>query len=314
MERTPFARAKAYLNHSSRAKWLALLAGAATGFFYVLLVLLFALQVDLLVSRGRVPNFAQLSVAEQEQLVENWKSLPVESRSQALEQLGLIAPESEKADDKQRLATWNALHNSENVPPLPAKMDADDLKKSAQGRTFDDPYIAAMREHEMRWRGFVWVYLHDRIGSDAAESYLPKVKAGEQAPVPGLGEDNRVPHGALGLAIRLRGSLAGRLLNPLIALNPWMWQGGSKDANRGYLTGLLLLAIAVALLAAACMVIMNLKAADASVEALVRISAAPSIIMPRALGKRPCEPTSRLPDKGCLFVNWKRFMKRSFSG
>ncbi len=279
MERTAFSRARDYLNSSPRAKWLAIVAGTGAGIFYVFLVLLFALLVDLLDSRGRTPNFAQLSVPEQEQFLEIWKGLQATERAQAVQQIGCgdfdaasKAPASAKPEDKRRYQSWLALTGTEELPPLPGKMNADNLKTWSRGRADETPYVLAMKEHELRWRAYVWWYLKEHVGPDAANAYQPKVPAGERPPVPGLGEEDRTPHGVLSLLVRLRGTFFGRLLNGLASMNHWMWEpGAAGDANRSYLNGLTLLAIIGAALAALCLIVMDLQAARATVEAVVRL-------------------------------------------
>jgi ABC-type multidrug transport system fused ATPase/permease subunit len=65
-ERTAFAKACAYLNYSPVAKWCAHLAAVGTGLVYVVLLVLLWLFADLMVSRGRLPTFAELTPKEQE--------------------------------------------------------------------------------------------------------------------------------------------------------------------------------------------------------------------------------------------------------
>ncbi len=279
MERNAFIRARAYLDYASRAKWLAVIGGIGTGIFYVFLVLILALLVDLLVTRGRVPNLAQLSVPEQEQFLEAWKNLPEGARVEAVRHVGYgefeaSSPAPANSVEKARYDTFKALVATENLPPLPGKMSADDLKKWAatRGPTEDPPYVQAMKEHELRWRAYVWHYLRDRVGADAADSYQPKIQPGDMPPVPGLGEESRQPHGVLSLIVRLRGTFGGRLLNGVASFNPWMWESGNGHSpNRTMLTGLLLLAILGALLRTGCMILMNLQAAKATIEAVTRL-------------------------------------------
>lgn len=279
MERNAFSRAKGYLDYSSRAKWLAIGGGIASGFFYVFLVLILALLVDLLVTRGRVPNFAQLSVPEQEHFVDTWKRLSDADRLGAIRQVGYSDFEANsqspaKPSDKARHATFLSLIRTDNFPPLPGKMNAEDLKKWSQtrGPTNDPPYVEAMKEHELRWRAYVWLYLRERVNPDAANCYQPSVKPSEAPPLPGLGEENREPHGVMSLVVRLRGTFAGRLLNGIATFNPWMWDNSNgRDANRSMLTGLLLLAIAGALGRTGCMMLMNLQAARTTIEAVTRL-------------------------------------------
>lgn len=279
MERNAFSRAKRYLDYSSRAKWLAIVSGVASGFFYVFLVLILALLVDLLVTRGRVPNFAQLSVPEQEQFLESWKKLPEPDRIEAIRHVGYgdfdaNSQAPAKPLDKTRFANFRMLASTENSPPLPGKMNADDLKKwsQARGLTDDSSYVEAMKEHELRWRAYVWLYVRERVSADAANSYQPNVAPGDMPMLPGLGEENRQPNGVLSLIVRLRGTFAGRLLNGVASISPWMWDSSSgRDADRTMLTGLLLLAIAGAVARAGCMMLMNLQAAKTTIEAVTRL-------------------------------------------
>jgi ATP-binding cassette subfamily B protein len=279
VERNAFSRAKAYLDYSSRAKWLAVAGGIGTGIFYVFLVLILALLVDLLVTRGRVPNLAQLSVPEQEQFLDNWKKLPNDARVEAIRHIGYGEFEANatgpaRAADRARFESFRALTSTENLPPLPGKMNTEDLKKWSQlrGPIEDPPYVQAMKEQELRWRAYVWLYLREHVTAEAADSYQPKVQPTEALPVPGLGEENRQPHGLLSLVVRLRGSFGGRLLNGVASFNPWMWESSDgRDPNRRLLTGLLLLAILGALLRTGCMMLMNLQAARATIEAVTRL-------------------------------------------
>lgn len=276
VERNAFSRAKSYLNYASRAKWLAIGGGIAAGFFYVFLVLILALLVDLLVTRGRVPNLAQLSVPEQERFVEEWKNYSTESRIEAIRHLGYSDFEANsrapaKPHEKARFDTFKALVSTEKLPPSPGKMNDEDLRKWAQarGETDDPPYVEAMKEQELRWRAYVWLYLREHVGAEAADSYQPKVQPADHPPVPGIGEENRQPHGLISLLVRLRGSFAGKLLNAVASVNPWMWEG--EDANRSLLTGLLLLAIFGALARTGCLILMNLQAGKTAIEAVTRL-------------------------------------------
>ena len=259
MERSAFSRAKDYLDHRARAKWTAIGAGIAASVLYVGLVLLLALFVDLLVHRGRVENLAQLGVAEQEQFVSQWNALPEEARTAAVDHLGI-------RDDRER----RALIATEKLPPLPGKMKEGDLRHwvDERGPLDESPSIQAMKENELRWRAFVWTYLKDHFSLEAANVYQPEPPP---APVPGLGEENRRPTGVLSLVVRLQGTTAGRMLNLFASWNQWMWGSGTRDANRSYLTGLLILAILMAILRAGCLMLMYWQAAVAAVEGITRL-------------------------------------------
>ncbi len=276
MERTAFARARAFLDFSPQAKRIAILAGLASAIFYVLLVLVLALFVDLLVSRGRIPYFAQLNPAEQERFQETWKNLPEADRQKALEPLGFgsetkITPElvpGATPDEK-----YQNLLSTESDPPLPASASAKALQEwRPSRRPGENVYLQAVTIYDVRWRAYVRWYLQEHIGADAAESYQPRVASTQDLPIPGLGEDSRQPHGVLSLVIRLRGTTAGKILNVFVSWAAWTYGGGdSKDPNRAYLTGLLILGLFLAFCRTACIIVTNLMAAKATIEAVTKL-------------------------------------------
>jgi ATP-binding cassette subfamily B protein len=91
-ERIAFTKACGYLNYYPTAKWSAHLAAACTGLVYVGLLIVLWLFADLMVSRGRLPLFHDLTLAEQERFgdPEHWR----EAMDQILaEQIGPEAVE-----------------------------------------------------------------------------------------------------------------------------------------------------------------------------------------------------------------------------
>ena len=98
-----------------------------------------------------------------------------------------------------------------------------------------------------------------------------QVKSAQELPIPGLGEDSRQPHGALSLVVRLRGTTAGKIVNAFVSWNAWSWGSDSKDPNRAYLTGLLVLGLILAVCRTGCVVLANLMAGEATVEAITRL-------------------------------------------
>jgi ATP-binding cassette subfamily B protein len=64
-ERAAFAKACAYLNYSPVAKWTAHVAAVGTGIVYVALLIVLWLFADLMVSRGRLPTFHDLTPRQQ---------------------------------------------------------------------------------------------------------------------------------------------------------------------------------------------------------------------------------------------------------
>src|SRR5438132_4183098 len=56
-----FARARRFLNYHPVPKWLAVTCAVGTGIFYVALLVVLALFADLMVARGEIPCWANLS-------------------------------------------------------------------------------------------------------------------------------------------------------------------------------------------------------------------------------------------------------------
>src|SRR5262245_23908735 len=71
-ERRAFARAWSYLNYHAVAKWMALVAAVAAGVLYVLLLIVLWLFGDLIVHRGQIPAYDQLSRQEQDAFDRYW--------------------------------------------------------------------------------------------------------------------------------------------------------------------------------------------------------------------------------------------------
>jgi ATP-binding cassette subfamily B protein len=156
-ERRAFARAWSYLNYNAAAKWTALVAAVAAGVLYLLLLIVLWLFGDLMVHRGQVPDFGQLTRSEQEAFAQAWLE-PVDDGKdtrggRALFLLGLegtrtgdkdlarISPSDEKllTPEEQRFL-WRAhlvqlLHYRINGAAaglvLPAYRDLPDAEKQA---------------------------------------------------------------------------------------------------------------------------------------------------------------------------------------
>jgi ATP-binding cassette subfamily B protein len=75
---TAFRKAIGYLGFSPRATWAAHLAGVGTAIVVVGLLFVLWLFTDLMVWRGRVPDFSELSPSQQEHFQAGWNSLTVE--------------------------------------------------------------------------------------------------------------------------------------------------------------------------------------------------------------------------------------------
>lgn len=277
MESSAFSRVRSLLKYARPAQWTTILAGMATAVLYALLVLLLALFVDLLVTRGRIPNFAQLSIPEQKTALNEWAAMPEEDRARALRHVGfndletpparpdLLAPETQA-----RWRAYSDLMGGVDGPPAPWEATAEALRAWAAKRPYvTDPHLAASTLHELRWRALVWSYLDRRVSSGAAENYQPSLDPRTPFVPPALGEDNRKPHGVLGLVVRQRNSPWARVTSTFASGAGWTWNGA--DPNRTYMSGLLVLALALVLLRGICMVVMNDAAARASLEVVTRL-------------------------------------------
>jgi ATP-binding cassette subfamily B protein len=134
-ERNAFARAYAYLNYNSFAKWTALIAAVAMGLLFLALLIVLWFFADLVVYRGAIPSFTELTPAERTVFQNNWQD---QDRSQSLKVLGLASP-SPRLDE---------LTTSGPRQPLP-------------------------REEEMLWRIHLYGFLRDQVGGKAGAQVLP---------------------------------------------------------------------------------------------------------------------------------------------
>src|SRR4051812_42511726 len=150
MDSSAFSRVKSLLKYSRPAQWTAILCGMATAVLYALLVLLLALFVDLLVTRGRIPNFAQLSVPEQKAVLSDWAALSPEERVRALQHVGFGEFEGVQRADAPAAAEspgrWQLyqdfLGTDGESPPVPGAASPDALRDWAAKRGYwGDPYM-----------------------------------------------------------------------------------------------------------------------------------------------------------------------------
>jgi ATP-binding cassette, subfamily B, bacterial len=278
MDTSAFSRVRSLFRYARPAQWTAIVSGIATAVLYALLVLLLALFADLLVTRGRIPNFAGLPVREQEAVLRDWTALNDDERARALHHIGFSdfengqgRPDASSPNVQARWTVYRDLRGGDGGDPAPvgAGMTADALREWAAKRRYNgDAYQLAAGEQELRWRAFVWHYLDRHVGPDAADRWQPEVdpKSDEAA---GFVVENRRPHGILGLVVRQRNTPWSRVTNTIASLAGWTWRGA--DPNRSYMTGLLVLALVLALLRGICLVVMNDAAARAALEVVTRL-------------------------------------------
>jgi ATP-binding cassette, subfamily B, bacterial len=133
-----FAKACSYLNFNSAARWGAHLAGAGAGVVAVALLSVLWLFADLMVWRGRVPDFHDLTPVQQDRFAKRFDKLGAEDRQKLF------------ADAR--------------------RPDAASLAATPFDRLSED-------EVEAAWRGHAWQVL-ERLRSDAAEQVFPPDKNG----------------------------------------------------------------------------------------------------------------------------------------
>ncbi len=211
------------------ARWGAILSSVGSAVAYFFLLLLLYLFVDLLVWRGEIPTYAQLTAARKRAFAEEWERRPEADRKAAVERLGWSDPRT------ARIATAND----------------DELKEKKLTKGPADEHLFE-DEWEGRWRANVYLALRDRVNQRAADAYLPvgwnsdtraETEASEN------GEPTGHPqYGLLSLVVRERSRWTGPILGAFAAGNSWTWvRGPDGSASHSYLGGLFVLAFGLAL-------------------------------------------------------------------
>lgn len=291
MERKAFARACRFLNFNPLAKWSALAAAVGSGILYVALLMVLGLFVDLAVNRGRIPGYGDLASFQREKFEETWnETLSREDRKQLLENIGLdgriaddfAAVPTGPAEPKVRALCWRArVHDilQERVGPTAAALalpEFKDLPPSAQ-EAFQTQATAAgawdkSKTADLLWREHLLRLLKERDGEETAEAFRydrMEARGGEAE----FAEHELSDRGILSLVVRTQGKLYGPLIGWLARGCPWMWQWGSAAHPnfQYYLTGLLVMGVALAFLRVLLMYVLNTAAARASIEASNRL-------------------------------------------
>ena len=235
-DQAAFSRASTYLNYKAAAKWSAYAAGAATAILYIVLLMLLTLFAELIVHRGQLPAFRDLTPEEQTRVfeIEKWDDLSPAERKNRLKPLELTRARQEE------LAT-RSLRESD--PPTPTLTEEDRTLVGAQ-----------------LWRTQLRGLLTDRVSETAADS---------------AGPDDKPTHGILSLVARseFQERRYAPLISWLARWNPWMWSSSSESSPllSPYLLGLFLLAVVVAAARTGLTLLMHEMAARASIEAATRM-------------------------------------------
>ena len=236
METSALARVGSFLRYARPARWTAVLCGLATAVLYALLILLLALFADLLVTRGRIPNFAQLPRTSSRAWNASGRHCLKRIGSGRFAISGLASLKRRQRRATGRYASVASLsrvgRNGESeFPPIPGQSTSDQLLEWAKkNHIAGDPYYAAATEHELRWRAYVWHVLDRRVGADAADKWQPALESNSTFVLPGIGEDNARPYGILGLVVRQRNTFWGHATATFASVAGWTWRG--NDPNR----------------------------------------------------------------------------------
>lgn len=211
MEREAFARAWQFLKYKPVAKWLALSSAVLTGLLYVGFLMVLGLFADLMVNRGRIPSYRDLTPAARESFHRHWQALGAEERKQQLQQLGLdeknaaeLSADTEKIDPRyqsffwmseihtilrQRVGTMAAAYVLPEFRDLPAGAQAtfqqewralpeadrlarlSKLGESAAAVAAVDPAKYSADLQDLVWRVHLYQRLKDDSGEDVSEAF-----------------------------------------------------------------------------------------------------------------------------------------------
>ena len=114
-EQNAFAKACAYLNYNASATRLAYVAAVGTGVLYVALLAVLWLFAELMVHRGQLPGYEELTAADRERVAGEWRGLPAGQRDELLRavavpeaKVGPLAGESLPASFRDQELIWRA--------------------------------------------------------------------------------------------------------------------------------------------------------------------------------------------------------------
>ncbi len=279
METNSFSRVWDLLHYVRFHKWANYLASLFSSLLYAALIVLLGLFVDLLVNRGRIPNFAQLTPKEQSEFVEHWRQMPEAQRESAVQAIGFgefetapAKPDKLPADQQAKWRQYRQLADApeEETPPVPAEATAETLNDwGARKKLAGDLSRFAAGEHEMRWQAGVRHALATRVSPDAAAKYLPKPQSPADLRMPGFGEEDRRPFGILGLVVDQQGTPLGRAAAVVARIVPWTWS--AADPNGAYLMTLFFAGLAVVVIRGILLVWLKDAAAIAALEVVTRL-------------------------------------------
>lgn len=138
-EPSAFLRAWRYLNYNPTAKWAALLSGVGLGLLYIALLGCLWLFAELMVNRGQIPSFQDLSRLDQEKFRLWWAALPEDEQSNLVKAVGLVPDES-----------WKELAEP----------------------SYDPRKLLPLRQ-ELAWRAYLYRTLREKVSGSASVLVLP---------------------------------------------------------------------------------------------------------------------------------------------
>ncbi len=188
---------------------------------YALLLLLLYSFVDLLVWRGEIPTYTQLSAAQKREFADEWAGRSETERSDAVARLS-------PAYRGKRIEA----RNDDELRMLPKSKSGEHLHAD---------------EWEARWQAGVYLAIRNRVDQGAADVYLPPLELERTDKAERADPDAKPQYGLLSLVVRERNRWTGPVLGRLAMWNGWTWvPEPSGSANVPYLTGLLVLAFCLA--------------------------------------------------------------------
>jgi ATP-binding cassette subfamily B protein len=168
-----------------------------------------------------------------------------------------------ETERQQFTKEWTALPESDRKQLLQTVVHADE--PSLDALVAADPLDAKTAPHdrEVLWRAYLPYLLNGQVGQDAADLVSKPIDE---------------PIGDVGiLSLVVRTHMAGRFFAPftsrLARWNPWMWRSHTASGLKYwyYLTGLLIIALVLALVRAVLSFVMRMAAARACIEAATRL-------------------------------------------
>ncbi len=247
MGSTALAQIHSSFVKSPSARWGSLLCSVGAAITYVLLLLLLYLFVDLLVWRGEIPTYAQLSAARKREFADEWATRSDADRAEAVARLG-----------------WPVLR----AKRLETRTD-DDLKPIAKAPAEEHLFAD---EWDARWHAGVYLALRDRVNQSAADNYLPPPGWERADKADSADPEARPQFGVLSLVVRERNRWTGPVLGWVASWNPWTWAPGPKgSANVPYLTGLFILAFGIAAVRGLLVNALTYVSAAVTLDAIIRL-------------------------------------------